>query len=314
MIRTLALFLTLIFLVGAPARADRLRVAVDLPAVQSLVAQVAGDLAETGFVMQPGASPHGYAMRPSEARVLQSADVVIWIGPEQSPWLDRAIASLAPTARALALIDSPGTLVLPRRDRPVFAAVGDEHEGGDHDHEDAHDDHDHGMTDPHAWLDPVNAQTWLGHIADTLSLADPDHAAAYAANAAAASAHLDATRAAVAALLAPVRGRAFVVYHDAYQYFETRFEIPSAAAISASDAAAPGPARLSALRAALRDQAVTCVFAEPQFDPRLITALIGDTGVRTATLDPVGRDIAPGPGFYDALLTGLAENMAACLR
>ncbi|WP_137701253.1 zinc ABC transporter substrate-binding protein [Marimonas lutisalis] len=301
----LALILVILAL---PARADGLRIAVDLPAVHSLVTQVAGGKAEIGFVMRPGASPHGYAMRPSEARTLQNAQVVIWIGAAQSPWLEHGIETLAPGALSLPLLDTSGTMLHPRRERPVFAE--------DHDHGDEHaheHDHDHGETDPHAWLDPLNARAWLAAIAETLSRTDPANAATYAANAAAAQARIDALHTRLSGVLAPAHGARFIVFHDAFQYLEIRYDLPSVAAISSSDASAPGPARLSDLRHALDHDGITCIFTEPQFNPALVTTLTDGTTIRTAVLDPLGRDIPPGPDFYDALMLQLAESMATCL-
>lgn len=307
--------LVLLFtLLALPLRAEGLRIAVDLPAVQSLVAQVAGDAAEIGFVMRPGASPHGYAMRPSEARTLQNAQIVIWIGEEQSPWLAHAIETVAPNVVSLSLLDVPATMLHPRRDRPVFAgAPGDADHGNDDHGTDNHGHDHHGDTDPHAWLDPMNARAWLAAIATTLGQADPANAAAYAANASGAQARIDTLHADITAILAPVQGARYIVFHDAFQYFETRYDLPSVAAISPSDATAPGPARLSAVRTALVQDNIACVFSEPQFNPARVVTLIDGTDARTATLDPLGRDIAPGPGFYDALMLQLARAMAGCL-
>ncbi len=338
------LLLTTLPAATLPARADAPNVATDLAAVQSLIAQVAGDQAEIGFFMRPDASPHGYAMRPSEAQLLQDADIVIWMGPALSPGMTDSIATLAPNAVSLSLLDVPGSVKHARRERAVFVDSHDDHDhdddhGHDHadddhkhdddpDHDHAHDDHghgddnghadddhahDHGDTDPHAWLDPQNAKVWLGVIAETLAAANPDAADLYRANAAQARARIDSLQTDIAAQLAPVQGRNFVVFHDAYQYFETRFRLNSVAAISPSDASSPGPRRLSELQQALGEHDVVCVFSEPQFDPGLITTLTEGTSVRSAVIDPLGRDIEPGSAFYAALLTDLADTMAGCL-
>ncbi|WP_372614406.1 zinc ABC transporter substrate-binding protein [Aquicoccus sp.] len=334
----LPLLLTTLPATTLPARADAPRVATDLAAVQSLIAQVAGDQAEIGFFMRPGASPHGYAMRPSEAQLLQDADIVIWMGPDMSPGMTESIATLAPDATSLPLLDVPGAVLHSRRDRAVFVDAHDDDHGNDndhdhdhgdqdhahgddhdHDHADenhAHDDdhaHDHGDTDPHAWLDPVNAQLWLGVIAETLAAANPDAADLYRANAAQARARLDGLQTDIAARLAPVQDRNFVVFHDAYQYFETRFGMSSTAAISPVDASSPGPRRLAELQEALEEHDVVCIFSEPQFDPGLVTTLTEGTPVRAAVIDPLGGDLEPGPDFYSALLTDLADTMAGCL-
>ncbi|HSG55848.1 MAG TPA: zinc ABC transporter substrate-binding protein, partial [Paracoccaceae bacterium] len=227
------------------ARADAPRVAVDIPAVHSLVAQVMGDLGAPVFVMKPGASPHGYALRPSEAQILASADILIWIGADQSPWLAHAHANLAPSALSLELLEDPSTQVLPARSGIAFSDS---------------DPHDHGAHDPHAWLDPVNAQGWLAAIAAALASRDPANAATYAANAANARADLAALTDEITADLKPYAGTGFITFHDAFQYFEARFSLPATAAISLTDAAPPGPARIAALRALMADRQITCAF------------------------------------------------------
>lgn len=326
------LLLTTLPAATLPARADAPRIATDLAPVHSLIAQVAGDQAEIGFFLRPGASPHGYAMRPSEAQLLQDADIVIWTGPDLSPGMTESIATLAPNALSLPLLDVPGGVKHARREHAVFVDPHDDHDHDDdhghdhaddehmhdddhgHDHaDDDHDDHDHGDNDPHAWLDPENAKVWLGVIAEALAAANPDAADLYRANAAQARARIDSLQSGIAAQFAPVQGRNFVVFHDAYQYFETRFGLNSVAAISPADAASPGPRRLAELQQALGEHEVVCVFSEPQFDPGLITTLTEGTSVRSAVLDPLGREIEPGADFYAALLTDLADTMAGCL-
>jgi zinc transport system substrate-binding protein len=167
--------------------------------------------------------------------------------------------------------------------------------------------------DPHAWLDPANARAWVGAIADALVAADPANAERYRANAAAARDRLDALTAEIEAEVAPVRETPFVVFHDAYQYFEHRFDIEAAGAIAISDASDPSAARLSEIRAMLGEIGAACVFAEPQFDDRVVAAVTEGTAARVATLDPVGADIPLGPDFYPTLLRRLAGDLTGCL-
>ena len=145
------------------------------------------------------------------------------------------------------------------------------------------------------------------------SPADAPNAAAYAANAAAAKARLDTLEAEIDMTLAPVRGTSFVVFHDAYQYFETSFDMPSAGAIALSDAADPSPARLSEISALIAERDIACVLSEPQFNPKIVAAVAGGTGVSSAVLDPLGAGLEPGPQLYPALLNGLAAALAKCL-
>mgnify|MGYP001222218997 CR=1 FL=1 len=321
---------------SAPALAEPL-VVTDIPPVHSLVARVMEGVGEPTLILPPGASPHGYAMRPSEAAALADADIVFWVGPELTPWLDRAIDTLGSGADAVELLEVPGTLHLAFREGATFEAhhhnEGEEHgdhaeagepaghDGDEAGHEDAHaadahtdeHDHDHHGTDPHAWLDPENAKIWLAAIAETLAEADPDNADAYRRNAEAGARDLDALEARVTETLRPVQGTPFVVFHDAYHYFENRFDIEAAGAVSLSDASKPGPARVAEIRETIRTVGAACVFTEPQFRPVLVSTLVEGTDARTATLDPLGIDLTPGPDLYPQLLADLAGNLAGCL-
>lgn len=206
-------------------------------------------------------------------------------------------------------------------------AHGHDHDHGhghdkDHDHgheeDHAHDDHaghDHAIdgADPHAWLDPVNAMAWLDAIAQELSDVDPANAALYAENAAQGRAELEALVAEIDAQLAPVRGRSFIVFHDAYQYFEARFGLTATAAVSLGDAAKPGAARIAALRDLVAEAGVSCVFTEPQLNPGILGALAEEGALKISELDPQGAGLEPGPDFYPALLRAMAGSMADCL-
>lgn len=301
-------------LVAAQAQAAP-TVATDIAPVHALAARVMQGLGEPTLLLPPGASPHGYALRPSDAAALEGAAVVFWVGEALTPWLERSIAALAARATVVELAAAPGVTLLPLREDARFAAHGhDNHAagaGGEH------ADHGHGHGDgfdPHLWLDPANAALWLDAMAATLAQADPANAAAYAANAAAGRQELAALKVELDATLAPVRGRGFIVAHDAYQYFEAAFAVPAAGAVALSDARAPGAARISEIRAAIEAAQVACVFTEPQLSPALTATLVEGTGARSGVLDPLGAGLAPGAALYPALLRGVAASLADCLR
>ena len=192
--------------------------------------------------------------------------------------------------------------------------AGESHD--DHAHDDhGHDDHghDHGDTDPHAWLSPQVATVWLGTIADTLAEADPANAATYRANAEAAAASLATLQTELAAQLAPVAGRAYIVPHDAYQYFETAFALPAAGAVALSDAAAPGPARIDALRDRVTSGEIACVLTDPQTNPDWSAILRENAIARTAEVDADGTNVTPGPEAHATILRGIATALTECL-
>ncbi|MGI1662796.1 zinc ABC transporter substrate-binding protein [Palleronia sp. KMU-117] len=291
-------------------------VAADIAPIHGLVARVMQGVGTPDLVIRHGASPHDYSLRPSEAAALEQADLVFWVGAPLTPWLADTIATLAGDARVVALLEAPGTITLTYREGATF----EDHDHADHADHGGHDDHGHGDhahdhlgVDPHAWLDPENARIWLDVIAAELSSRDPDNAAIYAANAAAGHAEIDAAAAEVAAAVAPLAEAGFVVFHDAYHYFEARFGLAAAGAITLGDATDPSPARVAEIRDAIAETGVACVFSEPQFDPGLVAAVLEGASAKTAVIDPLGAELTPGPGFYPALLTALGASMAGCL-
>ena len=317
-----------VFLTG-PAYADRPQVAVDIAPVHSLVAQVMDGIAAPDLIIQPGATPHEYSLRPSEAAALQSADIVFWIGPDLTPWLAEAIETLAPTAALTPLLDVDGAIQLEFRDNAVFKAHdhsnhddqgghADHDDPADHDDHNDHDDHDghdvHGAHDPHAWLSPKNAMTWLDVIASRLSDLDPVNSDAYLANAASGRAAIEVLMDDVETTLAAVRGREFIVFHDAYQYFETDFDFPASGAISMSDASDPSPARIAEIRGEIAEHGVSCVLAEPQFNPGLVTSVLRGSDARMGIADPLGAELELGPKFYPQLIRSLSRALTECMR
>ncbi|MCU0828719.1 MAG: zinc ABC transporter substrate-binding protein [Tabrizicola sp.] len=314
---------------STPALAEVPSVVTDIPPVHGLVAQVMGDLGAPELLLTKGADEHDFQLRPSQAGSVADADLVVWIGPELTPWLDSALDARPEGAAALGLLDAKGTFT------QSYGETGHDHGDhateahDDHGHEDhaeeAHDhshedhaeeghDHAHDGVDPHAWLDPANGKLWLGLIAAELGRLDPDNAATYAANAEAAAKGIDALDAEVAAILEPVQGKPVVTFHDAYGYFAGHYGLTMAGSIALGDAASPGAQRLSELRGTMEEGGVLCIFPEAQHDPALVTQMAEGTGVKVGgVLDPVGSTLEPGPGAYAALLTGLARTFADCL-
>lgn len=303
-----------------PAMAEVPRVVTDIHPVHSLVAQVMGDLGTPDLLLEKGASEHDFQLRPSQAAGLADADLVVWIGPELTPWLDRALEGLGEGSARLALIDLPGTETRQFSETGAHGAEEDHDHGHDHDEAEAeagHDEHGHSHegTDPHAWLDPANAELWLTAIADELSRLDPDHAATYAANAATAITDIKALDAEIAATLAPVQGKPLVVYHDAYGYFAAHYGLEIFGSIALGDATAPGASRLAELRDGVAAGTPVCLFPEAQHDPALVQQLAEGTGARIGgALDPNGSTLEPGPGAYATLLRALAQTMADCVQ
>lgn len=310
MLRSLTLALGL---AAAPALAEAPNVATDILPVHSLTARVMADIGTPSLIVPPGASPHDHALRPSDARALEQADLVIWVGEALTPWLEKPVASLAGDAIVIELLHEPNTQTLEFREGATF----EHHDHDDDGHDDAehghNDDHHEGL-DPHAWLDPENGKAWLALIAEALASTDPENAAAYRANAAAGAAEIDAASEQIAARLAPVHAAPFIVFHDAYHYFERRFGLSAAGAISLGDASDPSPARIAEIREMVHEMQAGCVFSEPQFNSGLVDTVFEGTQATTAVLDPLGTLLPEGPRHYSETLTALGDNIAACLN
>ncbi|MDB4852940.1 zinc ABC transporter substrate-binding protein [Alphaproteobacteria bacterium] len=186
-------------------------------------------------------------------------------------------------------------------------------EHDDHGDHDGHDDHGHGEFNPHVWLDPVNAKAIVHEIEEALVKADPEHASKYEANAQKMMDKLDSLVVELRAELEPVHDKGFIVFHDAYQYFEQRFDVAAIGSISVSPEVMPGAERVSELRKKISDLIATCVFSEPQFEPKLVETLVEGTGARTGVLDPLGASLTKGPDLYFELLRNMASSLKKCL-
>lgn len=281
--------------------------------IHSLVAAVMGDLGSPTLLVKGANSPHTYSLRPSDAAALESADIVFWTGHGMELFLADALDTLSADAQVVELAESPGITLLPVREGGAFEAH--MHEGEDHDHEEAdHEhDHEHGEGDMHFWLDPQNARLMVNQIATVLAEADPENAATYNANAEAELVRLDELGEDLRQTLAPIADKPFIVFHDAYQYFEARFGLTVAGSITVSPEAMPGAARIDELRSKVKELGATCVFAEPNFEPAIVSTIIENTEARAGTLDPEGAALTEGPDLYPELLRGLAHGLVDCL-
>ncbi|MEO9823345.1 MAG: zinc ABC transporter substrate-binding protein [Paracoccaceae bacterium] len=294
--RTAVVCAALLFSVVQSANAqDAPRVVTDILPVHSLVAQIMEGVGAPDLLLEAGSDPHNYAMRPSQASLLENADVVIVIGPALTPWLEKPLATLANGATQVILLEVLGTELL-------------EYRGGhDHGHGHGHDDEN---VDPHAWLDPKNAKVWLSSIADTLAQNDPANSALYLANAETARAELTNLEAEWQAALDGV-GR-YGVHHDAYQYFEARFGLATGFVIKEDDAHQPGPARIAELRADIAQNAVACVFVEPFVNRGLIETVLEGSDAKILELDQMGVNFEPGPDLFSLVLREMVASVAQC--
>ncbi|MBP2297571.1 zinc ABC transporter substrate-binding protein [Azospirillum picis] len=304
-----------------PARAEAPKVVVSIKPIHSLVASVMHGVGEPMLLVRGGASPHSYAMKPSDAKALSAAGLVVWVGPELEGFLEKPLAANATRARRLTLMELKGLTLLETREGGAWEAHDHGHEG--HGHEghgpegQAHGGHgdgeEHEELNSHIWLDPANARAIVTATAETLADADPADAETYRSNAERTIQALDALDRELKATLAPVKDRPFVVFHDAYQYFEARYDLSAVGSITVSPDRRPSAKRLSAIRAKIAGLGAACVFAEPQFEPALVQTVVEGTKARTGVLDPEGAGLPEGEALYPTLLRTLAASLRGCL-
>lgn len=301
----------------SPASAADLKVVVTSKPIHSLVAAVMEGVGVPKLLVEGSASPHTFALKPSGASAIHGADVFFRVSGTVEPFSEKISEALPASVTLVTLADTPGLSLLDRRTGATFEEH--DHSKDEHGKHDGHADHDdeaetHGTKDGHVWLDPENAKLMAGKIASVLSEKDGSHATAYAANAAKLAARIDAMSGEIAAQLKPVAGRPFIVFHDAYQYFEKRFGLQAVGSITVSPDVQPSAKRLSALRGKIGKLDAACVFAEPLFQPKLVAAVTEGTKARAGTLDPEGIALDAGPELYFTLMRTMAANLAGCLK
>jgi zinc transport system substrate-binding protein len=347
------------------ARAEEIAVVASIKPVHSLVAGVMQGVGTPALLVKGASSPHDYSLRPSDARALDGAQLVFWVGEGMETFLDKPLAALSSDATIVALGEAPGIELLATREGGIWEEQ--EHEGdaeahpeheegadadsaeldahaedeahaeeehGDQAHadeahaeleepsgEDEHAEHEqgdehgheHGRFDMHLWLDPHNAGVMAGAIVAALSEADPENAGTYQSNGRDLLAQLGELDESLNAKLQPIGDRPFVVFHDAYHYFENRYGLNAVGSISVDPKRRPGAQRLGEIQHRLQELDAACVFAEPQFEPALVDTVIEGSSAKKGVLDPLGAALPDGPGQYFLLMNGLAESLVDCL-
>tara|TARA_A100000164_G_scaffold276028_1_gene248022 strand:- start:3723 stop:4706 length:984 start_codon:yes stop_codon:yes gene_type:complete len=300
------------------------KVVTSIKPLHSLVSYVMNGVGRPDLLVDGSSSPHTFQLKPSHATMLQEADIVFWIGEDLESFLETPLDSIAANAKRVTLMESDKIDLLKFREKNVF----DEHEGhddhDDHDEHDDHDDHDehdeheghdehahhHGEFDIHFWLDPEIAKTIVNITANELSEIDPVNKSTYESNAQDAINDLDRL---IDNTSAKINSDAsYVVFHDAYQYFEQRFGIEVVGALTVNPEVLPGAKQLAEIREVIEHEKVNCLFSEPQFNPSIAETIAGDTGVKSAVLDPLGAELDPGKDLYFDLISDMAISFEDC--
>ncbi|WP_440913468.1 zinc ABC transporter substrate-binding protein [Candidatus Pelagibacter sp.] len=312
-----------------------IKVVASIKPIHSLASYLMDGVGKPDLIVDGYSSPHGFAMKPSHAKMLQNADLVFWVGEDLENFLEKPLSSIAKKAGKIELIEIKGLQVLKFRERNIF----DEHDHDDHGHDDdhgkkeddhdhdhddhgkkeddnddhGHDDHDghaHGEFDPHIWLDPINAKAILNEMAEHLIENDPKNEAKYKSNLANALQEIDKLTIDVMTDLS--NSVSSIVFHDAYQYFEERFNVKILGAFTVNTDVMPGAEQLAEIREIIEHDKVACVFSEPQFNPDIINAVAKDMKIKTGVLDPLGATLDPGKDLYFNLIRNMSASFKGC--
>ena len=299
------------------------KVIASIKPLHSLVSYVMDGVGTPGILVDGSSSPHTFQLKPSHATMLQEADIIFWIGEDLESFLETPLKSIAKNSRHITLMESDEIELLKFREKNIF---GDHDEHDDHDehaddheeheeHGDEHDDHDehghaHGEYDIHFWLDPEIAKTIVKIVTRELSEIDPANSSAYNSNSAKALKEIDQLINDVKSKIN--RDAKYVVFHDAYQYFEKRFGVEVIGALTVNPEVLPGAKQLAEIREVIEHENVNCLFSEPQFNPSIAETIARDTGVKAAIIDPLGAELDPGKDLYFDLIGDIASSFKSC--
>ena len=341
-----------------PVNAE-VKVVTSIKPLHSLASYLMDGVAKPDLIVDGYASPHGFAMKPSHAKMLQNADLIFWVGEDLESFLEKPLESIAKKAEKIELMGIKGLNVLKFRERNIFDEHDDhddhdDHDGhgkkkkddhDDHDHDghakkkkDGHDDHDHdghakkkkdghddhddhdghddheghahGEFDPHIWLDPINAKVILNEMVEHLIENDPKNEAKYKSNLDKALKDIDKLTIDVMTELS--NSVSSIVFHDAYQYFEKRFNVNILGAFTVNTDVMPGAEQLAEIREIIEHDKVACVFSEPQFNPDIIKAVAKDMNIKTGIVDPLGATLKPGKDLYFDLIKNMSASFKGC--
>ena len=292
-----------ILVATASARAE-LKVVTTIKPLHSLISNVMDGVGEPGLIIDGSISPHSFTMKPSHAKMLEEADVIFWIGEGIETSMEEPLDSIVKDAEVIEFMELDSIAKLKFREESIFG----DHD--DHDDHAGHEGHNHGEFDAHIWLDPSNAKEMVHEIAHELGDLDPANKEKYEANA-------EATVKALDQLIRDVgtdinSDAKFVVFHDAYQYFEERFGVRAAGALTLNTDVLPGAKQIADIQDVIKDKGIKCIFSEPQFNPKIITTIAEDMNIKTGVFDPLGANIDPGKSLYFKLISNLGNELKGC--
>ena len=297
--KAILMIFTLIFSTNAISS----EIVASIKPLHSLVSSVTQGSDSVSLLIKGSMSPHNFALKPSHAKLLNNAKIVFYIDNQFESALKKTVIGLPTRVRVVKVSSTKQLKLLPTR-------AGDNWEEDGHDHH----HHDHGSNDLHFWLEPNNAIQIVKGIVRELSIVYPDNINLYKKNARKIIKEIKTVDLSIKSILEPVKNKPFIVFHDAYQYFENKYGLNAVGSILLDPEIPPSPKRIIQIRAKIKTTNPTCVFKEPQFRAKIVNTVIEDTNVKVGILDPVGADLEKGPGMYTNLLKQIASNLKTCLN
>ena len=289
----------------------KINVVASIKPIHSLVASVMDGVGKPSLLVDGNASPHTFQLKPSHAKLLQNADIIFWVDENLENFLEKPLSSIAKKSKKISVMEISGIQKLQFREKNIFVEKHDDDKGHkEHDDDKGHKEHAHGEFDIHIWLDPENAKIMSMEIAKELSKIDPKNKLIYESNAKKISFKINKMMKEIKKEIN--KDAAFVVFHDAYQYFEKRFDIDVVGALTVNPEILPGAKQLTEIRHEIKHEKVKCLFSEPQFNPSIAKAIAKDTGVKIAVLDPLGAKLDASKDLYFQLIKNIALSFKNC--
>ena len=309
-------FFSLLLIGTSPVRAE-IKVVTTIKPLHSLVANVMDGVGEPSLIIEGSTSPHSFTLKPSHAKLLEEADLIFWIGEGVETFMERPLESIVKNAEVVEFMEVESIEKLKFREESIFGDHDDHDEEGHadqeeevHDDHEGHEGHNHGEFDAHIWLDPSNAKEMVHEIAHELGDLDPANKDKYEANAKTTILALDQL---INDVSKDINKEArFVVFHDAYQYFEERFGLRAAGALTLNTDVLPGAKQIDEIQDVIKDKGIKCIFSEPQFNPKIISTIAKDTNIKTGVFDPLGANINSDKDLYFKLISKLGEELKDC--
>ena len=306
----LKILLSFSFLISYSSLNAEVKVVTTIKPIHSLVAGVMDGLGSPSLIVDGSNSPHNFSLKPSHAKMIEDAEIIFWVGEDLETFMIKPLESIANNATKVSFMDLDSIIKLKFKEENILEVEGYDDDHDDHDDHDNHDKHADGEFDAHIWLDPKNAIEIVNEIAKTLSLKDPNKKNVYYSNAEKLNHSLNELIEKIN--LSINKNARFIVFHDAYQYFEKRFDVSSAGALILNEEALPSAKKVSEIHKIIKKQNINCIISEPQFNPNIIKSIAQDSSILTGSFDPLGSSFDTNKNLYFEMILSLSNSLKDC--